>query len=212
MTIAADFALLPSSNLLATSEKSQRRVLCDPAQHKLFGSQFLFYCGISYCCLPQSLNAHLSRHSHCQLTYRGHELCLCYSSELARGIHLNTGSHSAFQDGLKLVAICLLHAGVTGICTHAQILVQLVLQSESLVPSFSNVTSLHWVLNTSWVKRFSLWQNREQNSDSACSPKPFKPRGAVEKTRGSRRLAYQAEQSQWPQLQAGWLSKPAFQA
>lgn len=142
----------------------------------------------------------------------GTELCLCYSSELARGTHLNTGSHPAFQDGLKLVAICLLHAGVTGICTHAQILVQLVLQSESLGPSSSKVTSLHWVLNTNWVKRFSLWQNREQNSDSACSPKPFKPRGTVEKTRGSRRLASQAEQSQWPQLQTGGHSKPASQA
>lgn len=41
---------------------------------------------------------------------------------------------------------------------------------------------------------------------------PFKPHGAVEKTRGSRQLANQAEQRQWPQLQAGGHSKPASQA
>lgn len=128
------------------------------------------------------------------------ELCLFYSSELARSTRLNTGSHSAFQDGLKLMAIRLPHAGITGICTHAQIPVQLVLRSESLVPSSSKLTSLHWVLNTSWIKRYSLWQNREQNSDRACSPKPSKPHRAVEKARGSRQLACQAEQSQWPQL------------
>lgn len=65
------FCLLPSYEPLTVSDKSQRGVLCDPAQHKLFGSQitfrrqFFFHCGISYCRLPPSSYAHLSRHSHC---------------------------------------------------------------------------------------------------------------------------------------------------
>lgn len=161
LTIAADFALLHSSNLLATSEKSQRRVLYDPAQHKLFDSQFFTveYHIVVFHNLYMSTfpDAHTANSRTV-----GTERCLFYSSELAHSIHLNTGSHSAFQDGLKLMAIRLPHAGIAGICPHAQILVQLVPQSESLVPSSSKLTSLHWVLNTNWIQPMVEQRTKQQ--------------------------------------------------